>query len=389
MTRITIIVFAGLITPILALAQGFPLENSGNIVRDPPEGLRVEDMRPEELRERYLQYKAGKRDARDGYIILNQMAFNCALFRAQAGPECPGLIQEKEELLRAHPEFNSLQEFHLSDRKRWLAEKQKKEAELAAKRKEEEERPRPEFGRMLLFGDKMAVQTDHPKSLRFFDVPKDHAVICIEKGGGFRNQRSAGATGGACTFAFCANKDVNPLPRREGYSPQVELVSCNRPIKPKPREIVPLEDWVVVKSPGYVNLEAPFFLAATEYRGAGEHGPVYPKSPFARIYGIDGKTLYELGEKSEPPASIVTGLGADKSGALFGLGEFVTFDNGCDDETSPQKMRKLFLWESSGETKAVDSSSMTAEVSSLMSRFRIHESKMPWYKWPRQAETAD
>ncbi len=388
MKQALFLVFLSVPFPIRALAQsGLPqAEFGGTIVRDPPEGLRVEDMTRAELQERYAQYKARKLDDRDGYIILNQITFNCGLNRAVMGPECLGFDDEKKSLLKAHPQFNDLQDFRLSSRIRWQAQEEKRIAELAAKRKEEEERPRPTFGRMLLHGDKMALHTDHPRSLRFFDIPPNHAVICAEGTGDFRDQRAPGASGGACSLAFCAAEDITPLPHREGYSPEVRLVSCKRPTEPTPKLIVPLDDWVVIKSPGYVTLEAPFFLANTEYRGEGEGGAITPKAPFSRVYGIDGKVLFELQVKSEPPNSIIAGLGVDKTGAIWGLGRFVTFDNGCDGETSPRKMRKLFLWESSGTTTEIDSSSQTAEVGTLMTRFRIHESYMPWFDWERKAD---
>ena len=366
-------------------------ELGGTIVRDPPKGLRVEDMTGAELRERYAQYKTGKRDDRDGYIILNQLTFNCGMNRVLMSTECQAFYDERLSLLKSRPEFNSLKDFRLSDRIRWQAEQEKKNAELAAKRKEEQERPRPGFGRGLIYGDKIVLHTDHPRSLRFFDIPKDDAVLCVEKSGDFRYQQAPGwgPSGGACTYTFCASKDVTPLPHRENYSPEVRLVSCKHPINPVPKLIVPLEDWVVVQSPGFVNLQAPFFIATTEYRGAGEGGPITPTAPFARVYGIDGKVLYEVGEKSNPPSSIISGLGADKTGAVFGLGEFVSFDNGCDDETSPHKMRRLFLWESSGETKQIDSSNPTPEVKALMTRFRINEANMPWFNWKKNSDSGE
>lgn len=237
-------------------------------------------------------------------------------------------------------------------------------------------------GRLLLHGSKMAVHADSPSALAFFDVPPKHSVLCAEDSGDYRDQRGAHPNGGACPIVFCPTSQVSELPHREGYSLDVKLVSCKNPLLPVPRSTVNFGDWFIIQSPGYVNLDSPFFLVSTEYRGPGESGPATPKKPFHGVYGIDGKILFELKERSDPPGKVVTGLSANANGALFGIGELVTFDNGCDDETSPRKLRRLMLWEPGGNLKSIDSSKQSAAVAALMSQFRVHESHFPFYKGP-------
>lgn len=71
--------------PVGATAQ--PSEQHGKIDRDEPDALRVQDMTMDELQQRLAEYEAGKRDDRDGYIILNQLWFNYQAQSRTASPE--------------------------------------------------------------------------------------------------------------------------------------------------------------------------------------------------------------------------------------------------------------------------------------------------------------
>lgn len=242
------------------------------------------------------------------------------------------------------------------------------------------------FGRVMLFGNKMVVHRDKPKALEFFSIPPNHEVLCSEDGQEpYRNQREKYALGGACWVIFCPTEEISTAPPKPEVSDVVPLLKCGAPTTPIPTSSRKLQDWVVVKTPTRINLTAPFFLAGTEYRGRGEGGPVTPRFPFFQVISVDGEVLFEVNEKSTPPAKVVTGLGAIQSGVLFGVGEFVSFFNGCDGETSPRKIRKFILWEPPNRVREIDSRSETDEVRAIMARFRVYEELMPWYK-PKPGE---
>lgn len=101
-----------------APAKAAMSEKRGKIVRDAPDALRVEDMTMEELQQRLAEYEAGKRDYRDGYIILNQLWFNYQAERKTTSSEFQAVVKKRDGLLTKYPALSNLQDFRLSDRKR-------------------------------------------------------------------------------------------------------------------------------------------------------------------------------------------------------------------------------------------------------------------------------
>lgn len=263
------------------------------------------------------------------------------------------------------------------------------DGEPAAKAKEYRALRETLYGRVKLFGNRMAQYDDDKRRLNFYDIPPDMEVISHSRfNTDVRNFRD-NQMGGADFAVFCRKDDLKEIganPKSNTtYGSDTKLYTCKKNVLPKPTSMIQYEDWIVEKNAGYVVLDAPYILIGTEYRGAGEGGAQYPKKPFFGVLNMmDGKAAFELKVRSEPPNSVVTGLGIDTKGALFGLGQFVTFDNGCDGETSPRKIRKFYLWEAPDKYREIDTSKPTDEVSGLMKRFRVHETYMPWYKWPHE-----
>ncbi|MEQ1918984.1 MAG: hypothetical protein ABL955_07275, partial [Elusimicrobiota bacterium] len=108
-------------------------EKHGKIVRDEPDALRVQDMTDAELQQRLAEYEAGKRDYRDGYIILNQLAFNHQLHKTVLTEEGQRVSKLRQELLKKYPRLSELKDFRLSDRIR----REQKQQAAEAKRKQE------------------------------------------------------------------------------------------------------------------------------------------------------------------------------------------------------------------------------------------------------------
>ena len=91
-------------------------ETHGTIVRDTPDALRVEDMTVDELQQRLSEYEAGKRDDRDGYIILHQLWFIFKARKIERTAEAQKINQMRVALLTKHPELHHLSDFRLSGR---------------------------------------------------------------------------------------------------------------------------------------------------------------------------------------------------------------------------------------------------------------------------------
>lgn len=110
-------------------------EPHGKVVRDAPETLRVQDMTMEELQQRLAEYESGKRDYRDGYIILNQLWFNHQLQKTIGSADAQRIAKMRQELVAKYPALNNLKDFRLSDRIRYddLREKSERKQKETAK----------------------------------------------------------------------------------------------------------------------------------------------------------------------------------------------------------------------------------------------------------------
>ena len=115
------LLFGGLIMAQIATpAFSQPVRTKDNVIRaEAPEALRVEDMTEAELHQRLGEWEAGKRDDRDGYIVLNQIWFNLQAQRKTDSPEFQAVAKKREALLKKKPQLNNLKDFRLSDRIRF------------------------------------------------------------------------------------------------------------------------------------------------------------------------------------------------------------------------------------------------------------------------------
>lgn len=167
---IAVAVICAVSVPGGAWGQDKQPEPRGKIVRDAPDALRVEDMTMEELQQRLAEYEAGKRDYRDGYIILNQLWFNYQAQRKTDSPEFQAVANKREDLLKKHPELNNLQDFRLSEKvNRETAEKKSRSAELTKAK-----RWKPTDSRFLrVFGSGSRAVAMHQYRLEFYNLPGD------------------------------------------------------------------------------------------------------------------------------------------------------------------------------------------------------------------------
>lgn len=97
------------------LTRGAIVSAQGTLIRAEPALLRVQDMTGEELWQRLAEYEQGKRDYRDGYIILNQLWFSFQVSKQTNSAEFKTIAAKRDALLKQHPELNDLQDFRLSE----------------------------------------------------------------------------------------------------------------------------------------------------------------------------------------------------------------------------------------------------------------------------------
>lgn len=140
------------------------------MVRTAPEDLRVEDMTDAELQQRLDEWEAGKRDDRDGYIILNQIWFNHLRRNTPDTMVSQQVKKRQRELLVKHPEFGHLKDFRLSDKIQY-------QAKLAAKRKAAEQAakqwvPSDKTPRRIIGNDRKAVAI-YQFRLEFLHLPSE------------------------------------------------------------------------------------------------------------------------------------------------------------------------------------------------------------------------
>lgn len=148
-------------------------EQRGKIVRDEPAALRVEDMTEAELEQRRAEWEAGKRDDRDGYIILNQIWFNLQAQRKTGSPEFQAVEKKRTDLLKKKPELNNLQNFDLSDRIH-LKKRQKDEVEKVAGERSKWKPWDNAMLRLYVRGDRALARYQY--RLVFFQVPTGASI---------------------------------------------------------------------------------------------------------------------------------------------------------------------------------------------------------------------
>jgi hypothetical protein len=146
---------------------------NGAFSRGPVAALRVENMTDAELQQRLSEYEAGKRDARDGYIILNQLWINYQGQKKTGTEEGQHINKLREEVLGKHSEFYRLQDFQLSDRINYFTrvEQGKRRAREAAKNWV----PPDNVPTRILINDRHAVGAFQYR-LDFFDLPNEIQV---------------------------------------------------------------------------------------------------------------------------------------------------------------------------------------------------------------------
>lgn len=110
-------------------------EKGGKRYRGPAETWEVANMRIDELEQRLAQYEDGKRDDRDGYIILNQLWIDYRGRKKEDSSEAQKYKAMRLELLKKHPEFHGMKDFRLSEAIEYYRRKEQAQEEAATKTK--------------------------------------------------------------------------------------------------------------------------------------------------------------------------------------------------------------------------------------------------------------
>lgn len=286
----------------------------GRTVRDEPDNLKVSDMTVDELKQRLADYEAGNRDDRDGYIISNQLWFDYQGRKEDASGDAQHAKQVRERLLQKHPEFNSLQDFRLSDKIKHQAnaQQQKKRAETAAKGwTPSDSVPRKIYGQ----GQQAAVA--YQFKLDFYDLPAGVEVKTVR---------------GDTTGLFRGDKQIGP----EELTPKKTLTfrrSFSLPIEGSPLDYHRLLVCTSVLASGY-NAMTNEETKAMRPLGHGSHMEWTSKTGnfnhFCGIISLSGDVVYQFKITENPPTRVISPIGItfDGSRAAVMVGQKVSAEEG-------------------------------------------------------------
>lgn len=208
-------------------------EPHGKIVRDAPDALRVQDMTMDELQQRLAEYEAGKRDDRDGYIILNQLWFNYQAQQKTTAPEFQVVAKKRAELLQRRADLGNLQDFRLSDKIRHDKRRKDDDANRLARLRAwvpKDAEPKGFFAQ----GNRAAVKYQY--RIEFFELPS-HLSFFQDNDSSWKTKDSRTPSASPVPTEIPRNNPVKVLsfrnnivvyPRNTLKNPAVRLLACTR-----------------------------------------------------------------------------------------------------------------------------------------------------------------
>lgn len=346
--------------PSFALAQDRELDKptpqqaapARKIVRDPPEALRVEDMTMEELQQRLAEYEAGKRDHRDGYIILNQLWFNYQANRQTNSSEFQAIANKRQELLGRHPELGSLKDFRLSDAIRYESTKERERNTALEKAK----RWTPSDSKLLriIGSDRQAVAV-YQYRLEFYRLPPD---VKLEVPKGRDRQRfhrndaeiQPGSLSARKVIRFRTRFDIKP---NWPDTVKARFLACSNP--------------VAFYSPANEQERQAMALLGFTH-GMKWVNKAGTEQHFCGVLGLDGTVLYKFPFTPSYPKSLmkVLAIAEDESWAAVMIGEVVE----GEDRRGIGKPREVWVWRSSGQLEKYPADHPSAFIRDLLGSFR-------------------
>lgn len=326
-------------------------EPRGKIVRDAPEALRVQDMTMDELQQRLAEYEAGKRDDRDGYIILNQLWFNYEAQGRTSSPDFQAIVSKRDGLLKKRPGFGNLQDFRLSDKIK--RDKEDEEQQRAAKT--QAKRWAPSDRKLLrVIGSGNRAVAIYQYRLEFYKLPAGTQLGVSAKTNRQSIQRNgkdlvAGELQPSKVVTFKTKFDLKPNwpdDIKENFLVCSDLVSRYNPASPDERKTMAL-------------------LGHT-------HGMLWTnaagnKGQFCGILSLNGDVVYEFPFAQVSPNKLLRALkmSPDESWAAVMIGEIVS----GEDHPGIGKPREVWIWRKPNRLDKYPANSSDPLVSELLAFF--------------------
>lgn len=357
---VSLIVFAIISAPCLAKekapikrASALPsgmVDEPGKVAQEPAQAKRVENMTEAELEARLAEYEAGKRDARDGYIILNQLWFNHQLHKTADSAEGQRVKRLREALLQEHPDFGHMTDFRLSEKIRHDSER--RSAETTQKKNAKRFTPADSrVFRLIGHGDKVAAIYQY--RIEFFKLPPGTEAEVQANEPNLRLVRDGQEVqlrGPAKTVHFSA-----PIRAAAGRSPDREAVFvCTNLLA------------------GY-SPSSPDEHAAMEREGLGRdftwNNPDGQYKDFCGAFDLDGKVLAKVDISQSVPGSVLEPVRVSDDGKTVTLilGEKVI--ERSDEHPSVGYAREAIVWTFPNKISRYKRGSAPAGTEQILDRY--------------------
>lgn len=282
--------------------------------------------------EKLEEYRQGKRNHRDAYIILNKIHHKYGVLRQKESPEARAIQREIEQLREKYPELGDLKDWRLSEE---IARTQNAEAEKRALEREAESwRPKDDFITAILQEGERSVAVFRYK-LVFLRVPGDVKIQMDTKDRRekfFRDGRVVSPTKlrPRKTITFKYPFMMIPMVKRAPEDTYSNFLVCVQPLD----RFVPLTD------------EERRML-----RGKGHPKGLHWKNrkgrygDFCGIISIDGEIVFKFRYNQQSPGKLMRPLliSNDRRHAAIIIGERVEDPDG--EGVYVGKPREVWVWD--------------------------------------------
>ncbi|MBI3548636.1 MAG: hypothetical protein HY078_06235 [Elusimicrobia bacterium] len=356
-TVVAVAAVVSVAVPAVAAERSATPSKEGTMVRPAPEDLRVEDMTDADLQQRLGEWAAGKRDDRDGYILLNQLWFNHRRHKTAGTAAAQQVKKQKEAVLAKHPEFGRLKDFRLSDRIKFqgkLAEMQKAAAQAA-----KQWVPADKTVRRIIGHDKKAVAV-YQFRLEFLRLPADvelrpeptaKTVLKL-----FRNDAQISASEISPWKTISYRNRFEVVPR---YPDQVtnNFLVCSDLIHPEYHAMTQ-EERETMQARGFSRV-----MPWTNAKGGVEQA--------CEVLSLDGDRVFSFPITQQEPTQLAAPLGmtADGTKAAIMIGEKAQQASPYGKAVIISKPREVLVWTQASGLKRVKVANKSATWNDLIMQF--------------------
>jgi hypothetical protein len=311
-----------------------------------------------ELIPKLKEYEAGKRDDRDGYIVLQKIYASYEILRAKDTSIARAYRERLDALLKKNPALSNMQDFRLSEENVPPNHRQAGQgglAERAAKWAPTDARPIGYFGA----GANMVVQ--YQFRLDFYKLPPD--IIFENQGGAARLYRASNAAVDIPLDQLTPHKTLTfkrrfqALPRNVLKQPKAHLLICS----------IARESWYTARTPdenqmiaakGYSDGAMPWINTRGQY------------DDFCGVIAQTGEILFRFPSTQKAPDRLFEPLDTSEDGRAAVLLGKIT--RGATDDGAYERVgqyREIFLWEKSSGLRRIKVQPAMDDLETLRVRF--------------------